>query len=58
MAEEKTLASKVSQIFEFHSPHVGTVGKGSHYRSVEIDKIAVVSGVALTETDAVGVVTC
>ena len=58
MAQEKALASKVAQVFEFQSPYVGTAGKGKYYGSVKIDEIAVFRGVALAETDTVGIVTC
>ncbi len=58
MTFKKALASKVAQVFEFQSPCVETVGNGIYYGSVKINQIAVIRGVALAETDTVGIVTC
>ncbi len=58
MAQEKTSASKVAQVFEFQSPCVGTVGNGKYYGSVKIDEITIIRGIALAKTDTVGIMTC
>jgi len=51
---EIALAPEESLVFKFQSPCVGV---GRYYGNVKIDEIAVVRGVALVETDAVGIVT-
>lgn len=52
MTVEITLASKGSQVFEFQSPGAGV---RKYYGSVKINQITIVRGIALAETDAVGI---
>ena len=52
MTVEITLASKGSQVFEFQSPGAGV---RKYYGSVKINEITIVRGIALAETEAVGI---
>ena len=54
VALEKALPSKGSQVLKLQTPG-DRIWK--HYGSVEINQVAVVHGVPLTETDTVGIVT-
>ena len=55
MTLKKTLPPKGPEVFKFHSLCFGI---GKYDSSVKINEITVVSGIALAETDTVGIVAC
>ena len=55
MTLEKASASKEAQVFEFQP---SSAGIRKYYGGVKINEVAIVRGVALAETDTVGIVAC
>ena len=55
MTLKKASASKEAQVFEFQPSGAGI---WKYYGGVKINEVAIVRGVALAETDTVGIVAC